>query len=287
MMRELKRNIHFNNPFMKMIGFAPATNGFDFDRLATPREEPADALGQNAYTRLQGIGPVYARTATTMRDLEERIGKEPMERAFKEYYRSWKFRHPSTADLRETLAEVTGQRALVETVFAQQVYAATKVDDRIAKFTTKEALPLPGTLSVNGKWVEETSKALDKRIDATRSAWKKAHPDAKKDSGPFPYLTSVTVRRRGAVVPQTLLVKFADGSSETIAWNADEKWHTYTFTKTAKAVSAELDPQRSHYLDVNKLDDSRTIDKDRSASNRWTGDFAAFVNILLSLIATV
>lgn len=287
MLRDLKRDIHFGNGFTKAIGFSPAIKGFDFDRLGTPREEPSDALGANAWNRLQGVGPVYTRTATTMRDLEERIGRDTMERAFKEYYKRWKFRHPSTADLRETLAEVSGQRALVESVFAQQVYATMKVDDRIAKFSSREITPQPGTANVNGKWVEEKSDAVDKRIDKLRETWKKAHPDARKGTGPFPYLTSVTVRRRGAAVPQTVLVKFADGSSETVAWNADEKWRTFTFTKPSKAVSAELDPQRQHYLDVNKLDDSRTIEKDGSATRRWTGDIGAIINILLSLIATV
>ena len=287
MRRELRRDIHPATPFMKMLGFTPGFKEFDAIRFATPREEAADPLGQNAWARLQGIGPVYTRTAITLRDLEERIGKDTMERAFKLYYQRWKFRHPSTADLRETLAEVSGQRALVESVFAQQVYATGKVDDRIGKFTSREETPQPGTANVNGKWVEETSAALDKRIDSLRAAWKKSHPDAKKGSGPFPWVTSVTVRRRGVAVPQTVLVKFADGSSEAVLWNADEKWRTFTFSKPAKAVSVEIDPQRSHYLDVSKLDDSRTLEADGSASRRWTGDLGALVNLILSLIATV
>ena len=287
MLREQDRDIHPATPLMKALGFAPAFKPFDAVRLGTPREDPADALGQNAYRRLQGVGPVYSRTATALRDLEERVGKEAMERAFKEYYRRWKFRHPSIADLRETLAQATGQRALVESVFAQQVYATAKIDDRVARFSSKEETPQPGTANVNGKWVEETGAALDKRIDKLRAAWKKSHPDAKKGTGPFPYLTTVTVRRRGAPVPQTVLVKFADGSSEALAWNADEKWRTFTMLKAAKAVSVELDPQRSHYLDVNKLDDSRTLEKDGSATRRWTGDLGAIVNLFLSLIATL
>ena len=100
----------------------------------------------------------------------------------------------------------------------------------------------------------------------------------------------MTVRRDGASVPQTLVVRFADGSSETVAWNAaspDEKWRTFTWVRPVRAVSAELDPRRSHYLDVNKLDDSRTIDPKRSASTRWTSDAAAFFQLILSFIATV
>ena len=272
---------------MRAIGLRPRFKLFDAERLSSPREEAADAPGQNSWNRLQGIGPVYARTATVMRDLEERIGKDAMERSFKEYYKRWKFRHPSIADFREVLAETSGQRAVVEAVFAQQVYQVNKVDDRVDAITSVEELPLPGTRQVNGAWVEENEKALDKRIDAIRKQWKKAHPGASEGTGPFPFVTTVTLRRRGVAVPQALVVRFADGSSETASWNDDGKWQQFSWTRPAKAVSAELDPKRLHYLDVNKLDDSRTLKADTRASRRWSFDFAAIVQILVSLIANV
>ncbi|GAB3448040.1 M1 family metallopeptidase [Massilia solisilvae] len=287
MVRERGQAMHLTTPLLKALGFAPRFKPFDYERGIATTAEPADALGRNAWDRLHGIGPVYHRTATMMRDLEERIGKPALERAFKEYYRRWKFRHPSIADLRETLAEASGQREAVEQVFAQQVYGVTKIDDRVTSLASEEELPQPGTRSVAGKWLESTGHDVDKQVEDERRAWKKSHPGAKEGTGPFPFRTTVTVRRYAATVPQTLLVKFADGSSETVQWNADEKWHRFTWVKPAKAVSAELDPQRRHYLDASKLDDSRTTRADGSASRRWSSEFAALVQFLLSLIATV
>lgn len=287
MLRDLKQNAHIGTPFLKSIGFNPTVKGFDGERAGAPREEPADAPGQNAWERLQGIGPVYSRTAILMRDLEERIGKEATERAFKEYYKRWKFRHPSIADLRETLAEASGQRAAVEAVFAQQVYATTKIDDRVDAFSSSEVLPQAGTQHLKGAWTEETADALETRIDKERAAWDKANPKAAKGTGPFPFRTSVTLRRRGAAVPQTVLVTFADGSTETAVWNDDARWKRLVWVKPVKAVSVELDPQRKHYLDTNKLDDSRTLTANGDASRRWSGDFSAIVTFLLTLIASV
>jgi hypothetical protein len=279
MMRDEGQLAFIATPLLARLGFAPGYPTFDAERTATPRHDPADPPGANAWHRLQDIGPVYTRTATLMRDLEARIGRAPMERAFKEYYRRWKFRHPSIADLRETLAEVTGQRAVIEDAFNRQVYAATRVDDRIGDISSTEQLPLPG--------MHDAQADVDKRIATVRAEWKKAHPHAPDGTGPYPYRTEVTVRRLGAPVPQTLLVKFADGSSETEQWDADERWHRFVWTKPARAVSAELDPQRLHYLDVNKLDDSRTLEPDPRASRRWALDFAAVVDYLLALIATL
>ena len=287
MVRERGQQAHPMPGWLQRIGLDPAFDAFDITRLGTPRDKPADAPGQNAWNRLQGIGPVYTRSATVLRDLEARIGSAAMERGFKEYYRRWQFRHPSIADLREALADGSGARAAVEDVFARQVFATSRVDDRVSALSSEEALPLAGTRSVNGKRVEETGTALDKRIAGIRSQWEKAHPNAKKGTGPFAWRTTVTVRREGAAVPQTVVVKFADGSSETVAWDADEKWRSFSWNKPARAVSAELDPERRHYLDVNKLDDSRSVTPDRSASTRWASQAAALVQLILTLIATV
>jgi hypothetical protein len=287
MMRDQGRLAYIATPLLRRLGFAPGYPTFDAERAATPRDDPADPPGDNAWHRLHDIGPVYTRTATLMRDLEARIGRAPMERAFKEYYRRWKFRHPSIADLRETLAEVTGRRADIEDVFARQVYAATRVDDRIGDLTSTELPPLSGRRQRGGAWIEDKQAKVDRWNEETRTRWHKLHPHAPDGTGPYPYRTEVTVRRLGAPVPQTLVVTFADGSRETVQWDADEHWHKFVWTKTARAVSAELDPQRLHYLDVSKLDDSRTLEPDARASRRWGLEFAAVADYLLSLIATL
>ncbi|MGW8391184.1 M1 family metallopeptidase [Pseudoduganella sp. HUAS MS19] len=287
MLSDLGRKVDATTPLLSRLGFAPRFDVWDAERAMTPREEPADPLGASAFHRLQGVGPVYSRTATAMHDLEAQLGKDVMGRAFKEYYRRWKFRHPSVADFRAVLSDVSGNRKLVEQVFAQQVYNVSRVDDRIAKFTSAEVLPQPGVHVENGKRVELTSEQVAERINKQRKGWKEQYPDAREYQGPYPYHTMVTVRRRGADVPQTLLVKFADGSSEAVLWDGEERWRTFEWTKPAKAVSAELDPGRKHRLDGNKLDDSRTLEPDGRAARRWSFAFAAIVQTLISFIATL
>ena len=274
---------------LRPLGIDLKANHFELSRLGAGNSEPADALGHNSWDRYSssGYGSVYSRTATTMRDLEERLTTPVMEKAFKAYYAAWKFRHPSIADFKAVLIEVSGQKDAVESVFAQQVYATRKVDDRVEKFTSVEELPQPGTAEEKGVWIEQTEEMIEKRIKEERKAWDKAHPDAKEGTGPFPYRTTVTLRRRGASVPQTLVVKFADGSSETVQWKDDNNWQRYSWVKPTKAVSAELDPNRMHFLDASKIDDARTIKSDSSASRRWGSQLAALFQVLFSLIATV
>lgn len=287
MLRAKNYPVHAATPLMRTLGIAPTFKPFDIERMAAPREEPADAPGQNAWDRLQGIGPVYTRSATALRDLEAQIGSPAMERAIKAYYQRWKFRHPSVADLRESIAESSGQRALVEAVFAQQIYKVGKVDDRIDTLTSIEQLPGPGMRLVDGVRREVTADALDKQIAATRAQWKQQHGTATTALGPYPFETTVTLRRRGVAVPQVLVVRFADGSAETVRWDGADHWKRFTWVRPARVISAELDPQRLHYLDVNKLDDSRTIDPDSRASRRWGVELAALFQALVALLANV
>ncbi|GGY58760.1 M1 family metallopeptidase [Pseudoduganella albidiflava] len=247
-----------------------AFGGFPGERFDAPREEPADPLGANAYDRLESVGAVYSRTAVMLHDLQAQLGTETLDRAFREYYRRWRFRHPGVADLRETIAEVSGQRALVEAVFARQVYAAQKVDDRIVSLDSEEVTPQPGYAERQGKLVERTAAAV-----------------AAQTGGASAYKTTVVVRRRGAAVPQTLVVTFADGRKETVQWHGGESWRRYAWVKPVRAVSAELDPQRRHLLDTNKLDDTRTAEPNAVATRRWTLDLAAAVQAMLALVLTL
>ena len=288
MMRERKQDIHVGNASTNRFWKAPELPVFVAERLGARLDNSVDPLGANSWSRMSSssYSSVYSRTDTTMRDLEARVGTPALERAFKLYYSRWKFRHPSIADLREALIEGTGNRAAVEQVFAQQVYATHTVDDRIDGFRSVEVLPSPGYQVGNGKRALLTTDAVDKDIAARRKAWKERHPDARPGSGPFPYRTTVMVLRKGAAVPQTLKVSFADGSSRTVKFDGARAWQRFTWETGSKAVSAQLDPDKMVYLDANKLDDGRTLKADASATRSFGGVLLALLQSFFALLVS-
>jgi hypothetical protein len=289
MVRERGQVIHLTTPLMKMLGIDQVMQPFEAERLAAMNHEPADPTGANSWDRFssRSYGSVYARTATAMHDLEEELGKDVIERAFKQYYATWKYRHPGIADLQATIAEVSGKPDVVARAFAQQVYSTGALDDRIDNLTSEEIVPEQGTSYENGKWVEVTEEQANKLAEEKRKDWEKKNPKAKEGTGPFPYRTIVELRRKGVSVPQTIVVKFADGSAETVVWNDNERWARYSWIKPVKAVSAELDPTQIHYLDGNKLDDSRTMKSDSTAARRWTSELETLIQFIISSVATL
>lgn len=282
MMRARNQDLHLSTPLLKKLGVGAKVKVFDMERATAGLVDPPDALGHSSWHRFSSssYGTVYARTATLMHDIETQIGKDKLEQAFKTYYQRWKFRHPSTADLREVLAEVSGQPALINKLFDQHVYASNKVDDRIESFKSVEELPLLSSAL--------SEKQRDEQVEQARKAWKKAHPDAKAEQGgAFPYRTTVMLRRRGAAQAQTLVVKFADGSSETVVWDDEERWKRVSWVKPAKAVSAQLDPEQQHSLDVSLADNGQRLKPDGRAARRLATDAGGLVQTLLALIATL
>jgi hypothetical protein len=287
MLRARHQDLHATTPLFKRLGIDPSVSAFAAERLGGALDDhPADPIGGNSWDRLssRSYGEVYARTATVMHDLEERLGHETIARAFRSYYATWRFRHPSTADLKEALVAASGDRPTVEQVFQQNVYGVEAIDDRVESVESEEMTPLPGARIVDGKWVEDTREAVDRQIEQQRDEWKKAHPH---QEGPFLYRTTVTVRRDGAAVPETLLVTFEDGSSERVRWADDRRWVRFVFEKPAKARAAELDPERQILLDGNKLNDGRRRVRDRVASRRWTGDVAAVLEVVYALVGAL
>jgi hypothetical protein len=312
MMTSRQEEIHLAKPWIQSLGIDPHASWLEVDRSSAGLRNPLDETGANAWNRYStfSYGTVYSRTMTLMTDLEHHLGVPVMEKAMKAYYERWKFRHPSITDLEESLAESSGKRAVVESIFNQQVFAATKVDDAIEDLVSEEQLPMPGTHLAGGKWVEDKSDDVDDAIDKKRDAWKKNHSDADiETAGPFAYRTTVTLRRYGAPVSEKLVVHFADGSSETVEWNNNQRWQRYSWVKAARGISAELDPDQLNLLDANRLNNTRVIDDDIAgrppkgptgtvaqvtaqvlggpASRSWTANIGSVLQSVLTFITTL
>ncbi len=74
------------------------------------------------------------------------------------------------------------------------------------------------------------------------------------------FRTSVVVRRYGeAMFPVDVLVTFADGEKVTERWDGRDRWKLFTYDRSAKAATAQVDPNRVLLLDVNYTNNSRTL----------------------------
>jgi hypothetical protein len=265
----------------------PSIAAWDVARLIGGSRRPADPIAGNSWNRwsTESYALVYHRTALVFHDLEQVIGADTFERAMKLYYDRWRFRHPSTADLLEAFVDAGADRATVERWFETQVHGAAPIDDRVVEVRAEEVLPELGSPAVEGKRTEVTGKARDKAVADAREAWKKEHGEpAAGKPGPFPWKNVVTTRRRGAEVPQVVLVTFEDGTEERLEWPPGRRWGRWELVRPVKVRSAQIDPDRTVFLDIDKLDDGRTREARKGPAARLALGAGGWIQFLLSLV---
>ena len=275
----------------RLMGFRlPRLDAWDMERGTGTSRHQADPIAGNSWKRWSSgsYGLVYSRTALVFHDLEQALGTELFEKAMALYFQRWRFRHPSTADLREAFVDAGADRALVERWFDEQVFANGPVDDRIVAVRAEEVLPPLGLREKDGKWEETSAKARRKLVEEAREAWRKEHGEpADGKPGPFPWRNVVSARRQGIGVPQVVLVTFEDGTEERLDWPAAERWGRWELVRPVKVRSAQLDADRKIFLDLDKLDDGRTREARSGPATRMALSVGGWMQFLLAVLESL
>lgn len=114
-------------------------NNKDFDflgyaRLAATRDLlPADTVA-GVYTPANYSGDVYNKTAYMLNWLEAYMGSSDFEKAMKEYFSVWKFKHPYPADLEKIFRRNTGKD--LDWFFTDALHSRKSVDFKIKSIRT-------------------------------------------------------------------------------------------------------------------------------------------------------
>jgi len=102
--------------------------------------------------------------------------------------------------------------------------------------------------------------------------------------------TTVVVRRLGeAIFPVDVVTTFADGERVVEHWDGVDRWKSFVYERQARAVSAEVDPNRVLLLDVNWTNNSRTTTpQGPRAATKWSLKWMVWLqDCLLSWAALV
>ncbi len=190
----------------------------------------------------------YSKPATVMNTLERYLGWETQHRFLRTYYERWRFRHPTTRDLQEVAEEVSGKD--LDWFFDQYVYGTATVD-----------------------------YAIDPPLLVSRQ---------EEEGADVQFRNRVRVERKGeGIFPQTLLVRFDDGSEEIREWDGEDKWIEFEFVKPARISEAYIDPENLILLDTNRLNNRRIRDTlaDGSLARMAQLRLASLVHQLLVLLS--
>jgi len=214
-----------------------------------------DPLARASYTDMSmgSYGAVsYGKTATMLATLEAIVGEQALRKALHVYFLRYRFTHPTQEDFMHTVNEVTGQD--LNWYWDQAVYGTPVLDYEVARADSNPT-----------NWYEEN--ATEKKGETT-------------------YETQVILHRKGDFVfPVEAEVKFDNGENIRERWDGKDHWVRYVYHKKAKVVSVEIDPDHKVTMDSNYLNNSRTTERQKGATEKIAAYWMFLTQFLAQMLS--
>jgi hypothetical protein len=241
-------------------------------------------------------GVTYGKSATLLATLESIIGRDTMDEAMRTYFTRYRFTHPTTEDFLRTIEEVAIKNGRATVIGGAVVGASNAADTNITRpgtgpqdsgdlqmqpdlaaalnHTSQPAVVPVSSLRPYFNQAVYGTQVLDYTVDSISAdpvQWWLREPANKKK---IQYLSTVYLRRKGDfILPVTVEIVFDDGTRVREHWDGVDRWTEFTYTRNAKVISAEIDPDHVIPLDSNLFNNSYTINRDpipaRKLSNIW------------------
>jgi len=258
--------------------------------LGTPDFDPTVRAAWEYYNdQSYGINS-YVKPAIFLYTLENYLGAETMLKCMQAYVQRWRFKHPTSSDFIQVFNETSGQD--LDWFFDQALYSRAKLDyavDGVASVEVEKGrgfdfdMGLADNTSTNG---EEKAMA-EHREDST------GRTDSAAGQGATPgfpklYRNEVRLRRLGDFIfPVELSVKFDNGEELREQWDGRELWKKFRYERAAKLVSATIDPERKIWLDVNMMNNSKTLASSSLGADKLAGRWMFWMQFLLDSPASL
>lgn len=204
----------------------------------------------------------YSKPQILLGTLENYLGLELFQKIMRTYYERWRFKHPTTEDFIAVANEVAGQN--LDWFFKQFIYGTQTVDYEISVLESKEQLTKRGIY-------DSKTKPGEKEVVTEQKPKAKNGSKEKKDKAKKTYESEVRVHRIGdGYFPVEIEIKFEKEKVKRYKWDGQTRWVSYKFLGPHKLEYAVVDPNNKVLLDVNRLNNSRTSQKQSRAINTWS-----------------
>jgi hypothetical protein len=214
-----------------------------------------DPLARASYTDMSmgSYGAVsYGKTATMLATLEAIVGEQALRKALHVYFLRYRFTHPTQEDFMHTVDEVSGRD--LKWYWDQAVYGTPVLDYEVT------------------------------RADSNPTNWYEENATEKK--GATIYETQVILHRKGDFIfPVEAEVTFDNGESIRERWDGKDRWVRYVYHKKAKVASVEIDPDHKVTMDSNYLNNSRTTERQKGATEKIAAYWMFLTQFLAQMLS--
>jgi hypothetical protein len=111
-------------------------------------------------------------------------------------------------------------------------------------------------------------------------------PDANAVLADVEYQSRIILHRLGEIqLPIDVVISFDDGQTIIENWDGKDRSTDFSYSGTSRIVSAEIDPERKIYLDMNFLNNSKTASVQRTGLNYYFTKYLANVQHLMETLS--
>jgi len=222
------------------------------------------------------------------------------------YFLRYRFTHPTTEDFLRTIEEVAIAHGKAIATIAHT--PAPPVDTtnlsieteppHVSRFPASPPFTATGqpdyasapatNSSLRGFFNQAVygTQLLDYAIESISSdpaQWWMPEP---KDQKQIQYLSTVYLHRKGDfILPVTVEIVFDDGTRLRERWNGVDRWTKFTYTRNARVVSAEIDPDHAILLDTNFFNNSYTTRWNPVPARKLTNLWVSFNQLAAQLLS--
>jgi hypothetical protein len=213
----------------------------------------------------------YSKTAAWLMTLERYLGWETLREVLSTFFERYRFRHPEPEDFFAVANEVARARRGVDLdwFFLQVHYDDVTFDYAVERAASFEAA-VEGLVEKDGGLVY-------------RGGGRPGEDEGEEDGEEPVYRSEVVVRRIGeGVFPVEVLLVFEDGSEERRVWDGSYRWRLFVHEGPSKLDYAVVDPGRVLLLDLDRTNDSRTVeDPGWLVPVKWASKWTVWVQDLM------
>ncbi len=270
---------HYVRRFFKPPGsdtrafFPVLMPGFDYgqsphgNRLGNYRElAEIDRQDAPSYRYFPSAGGAlsYSKTALWLGTLENYLGWDRLQPAMSRFFHEWKFGHPDPEDFFNALEAGTGED--LDWFFDEVFHSSQRFDYAVD--------------SVSSTPVRVEGFIADEAGDLK---YQKAEEETEAEL----YRTEVVVRRLGGgVFPVEVVLAYDDGQDSRIRWDGADRWKLLTEVRSAKLVSAAIDPDGVLLLDVDRTNNSLLVESSpRRTVLKWTSRWLLWLQDYLNMVS--
>jgi hypothetical protein len=199
----------------------------------------------------------YNKAGTWLFTLMGIVGEKTMDEIFREYYRRWAFRHPSSKDFIEVVNDIVrkthgnefGQD--MNWFFDQTLYGTGICDYKV--------------IAVKNQLMRSDNTGL---------------------SGDSSYHALVQLERPGDItLPVDMLVHFENGKEVLEHWDGKTRYRDFEYYSVPRITWVKIDPEFRITMDVNYINNSMTLKPDRTPVKKMKWKLVAFMQFLISFIS--